>query len=445
MQRQHLLSKTGFAVGILSAAQMTLLASSSAFGAGFEKNVMWSGKWVGVGGAAVSAVQGAESLFFNPAGLAMNHQGFEVSGNFSPTWGEFKGPINTSNTQISSGYNFNPVFGALVDYGITPQWGIGVGAFVSAGTKADYSSVGNWNALFPAGISTPIQSDIYVVDYSIGTGYELIPGLRVGAAWRISQVKAGIKTAFTTGTGVATRLNFGSIDDITATRYNGFRVGAQYTAPENKWGVGVNYRSSIDFTGHGHLTNTDYALAALGGASTTTTVDSVAVATALPTQIEVGGNYALTNSVRMFLDYVWTNYSHDQAIAITGGSLPNSSTVPDVQQGWKNMSNVRIAAECTALQDWTFRAGYVYTSQVTPESYARATFTAPGHGNTITVGAGHKFMSDALSLDAALERSWTSGSTDATSQPTGSTATPYYYGDYFAADWALHLGATFRL
>ncbi len=413
MRKQHLVSKTGFATGILSAA----LISSSALGAGFEKNVLWSGKWVGVGGAAVSAVEGAESLFFNPAGLAMNHQGFEISGNFSPTWGEFKGPISTANTQVSSGYHFSPVFGALVDYGITPQWGIGVGAFVSAGTKADYD-----NVPFPGGLpSGSLHSDLYMVDYSIGTGYEIIPGLRVGAAWRISQVKAGLKTVSLVATSTYA---YASIDDITATKYNGFRLGAQYTAPEKKWGLGVNYRSNVDFTGTGSLTGT------LAGATTgTIPTANVTVASALPSQIEAGGNYAVTDSVRMFLDYVWTNYSHNQTLSIVGAN--------SINLGWMNMSNVRVAAECTALQDWAFRAGYVYTSQVTPNTLARATFTPPGHGNTITVGAGRSFMNKSLDVDGAVERSWTTGSTTADQQTI--------YGDYFAADWALHLGATYRL
>jgi long-chain fatty acid transport protein len=426
MQKQHLFSKTSFATGILSAA----LVSSSALGAGFEKNVMWSGKWVGVGGAAVSAVQGAESLFFNPAGLSMGHQGLEVSGNFSPTWGRFQGPINAANQQLSTGYNFSPVFGALVDYGITPQWGVGVGAFVSAGTKADFGDVSGWPSAFPATTTGPISSDIYVVEYSVGTGYELIPGLKIGAAWRIAQVKAGVKTAFASGQALTTRLNFASIDDISATRYNGFRAGIQYTASDKKWGLGANYRSNVDFTGKGNLTNNAVAPTALGGATTTTNVNDVTVSTALPTQIEVGGNYAVLDNVRLFLDYVWTNYSHNQQISIVGGSVPN------IDLGWKNLSNVRIAAECTALQDWAFRAGYVYTSQVTPESYARATFTAPGHGNTITLGAGHNLLTN-LEVNGAVERSWTNGSTAATDQQ--------YYGDYNAADWALHLGATLRL
>jgi long-chain fatty acid transport protein len=421
MQKQHLFSKTGFATGILAAA----VVSSSALGAGFEKNVMWSGKWVGVGGAAVSAVQGAESLFFNPAGLAMSHQGFEVSGNFSPTWGEFKGPIAVPNQQVSSGYHFSPVFGALVDYGITPQWGIGVGAFVAAGTKADYDTVPFPNNL-PAGT---IHSDIYVVDYSIGTGYEVIPGLKIGAAWRISQVKAGLKTV--SQVGATTNFAYVNIDDITATKYNGFRVGAQYTASDKKWGLGVNYRSNVDFTGKGNFTG---QVNAAGTGSLVTALPSssdVTVASALPSQIEIGGNYAALDNVRLFLDYVWTNYSHNQTLSIVGPNLPS------IPLYWKNMSNVRFAAECTAIQDWAFRAGYVYTSQVTPESYARATFTAPGHGNTITVGAGHSLMNNALELNGALERSWTSGTTTAADQT--------YYGDYFAADWALHLGATLRL
>jgi hypothetical protein len=62
-------------------------------------------------------------------------------------------------------------------------------------------------------------------------------------------------------------------------------------------------------------------------------------------------------------------------------------------------------------------------------------------GNTVTVGAGTSILNKSLDLDAAVEHSWASGTTTAADQG------PLYYssGDYSSSDWALHLGATYRL
>jgi long-chain fatty acid transport protein len=431
MHKKHLFTKSGIAASVVGLA----VISSSALGAGFEKNVLWSGKWVGVGGAAVSGVNGAESLFFNPAGLASGRQGFEVSGNFSPTWGEFQGPIAAPGVQESSGYKFSPVYGALASYGLTPQWGIGVGSYVSAGTKAVYDNVTNFPSLAPLTASGKVQATVYAVEYAIGTGYEILPGLKLGAAWRIVHVSASLGTPYQTG---AAGFSFADIDSLSGTRYNGFRAGAQYISPDDKWGLGINWRSSVDFTLSGGGTVTTKSLVTPFG-TTSANVSDVTAASALPTQIEVGGNYRVLDAVRLYLDYVWTNYGHNQTLSVTGGSTANTSGVgvPSIPLGWTNMSNIRVGASCTEVPDWIFRAGYVWTSQVTPDGFARATFASPGHGNTITLGTGRQFMNKALDVDLALEHSWASGSTTAAQQAV--------YGDYFTSDWAAHLGFTYRL
>ncbi|RYZ96382.1 MAG: hypothetical protein EOP11_23560, partial [Proteobacteria bacterium] len=68
------------------------LVGGNAYAGGFEKNLSWSGKYAGIGGAAVSIVEGSESLYFNPAGLASKRgANGDVSLNFSPTFVKFKG------------------------------------------------------------------------------------------------------------------------------------------------------------------------------------------------------------------------------------------------------------------------------------------------------------------------------------------------------------------
>lgn len=64
-------------------ATTCLFSSLGVYSAGFEKTVMWGGRWSGLAGAAVSAVEGGDSLFYNPAGLVQGN-GHEVSLNYSP-------------------------------------------------------------------------------------------------------------------------------------------------------------------------------------------------------------------------------------------------------------------------------------------------------------------------------------------------------------------------
>ena len=84
---------------------------------------------------------GPQALLWNPAALA-GPVGLQINGNFSPTWAMFSGPmVLNSNTVQTSNTRFLPVGGAFASYGITPQWGIGVGYYVVAGNSADYDQV----------------------------------------------------------------------------------------------------------------------------------------------------------------------------------------------------------------------------------------------------------------------------------------------------------------
>ncbi|MFN8370346.1 MAG: hypothetical protein U0T83_06950 [Bacteriovoracaceae bacterium] len=77
-----------------------LLIGANTFAAGFEKSVLWSAKWASLAGNAASGVTGADSVYYNPAGLAAGANN-ELSLNFSPTYSQFKGPIPVSNVQVT--------------------------------------------------------------------------------------------------------------------------------------------------------------------------------------------------------------------------------------------------------------------------------------------------------------------------------------------------------
>ena len=77
---------------LAGAAAIAVLSGQSASAAGFEKSILWSGKYAGQGNAAVSSVSGAESLYFNPANLA-GSKGTDLTVNLSPTFSKFSGPV----------------------------------------------------------------------------------------------------------------------------------------------------------------------------------------------------------------------------------------------------------------------------------------------------------------------------------------------------------------
>ena len=59
------------------------LPAAEARSAGYEKATTWSGRYVGIGGAAASIASGSEAIYFNPAGLAGTERA-EASLNLSP-------------------------------------------------------------------------------------------------------------------------------------------------------------------------------------------------------------------------------------------------------------------------------------------------------------------------------------------------------------------------
>jgi len=155
------------------------LASANAMAAGFEKSTMFSGKYAPMGGAAAGMVEGGESLYFNPAGLANGSGNGDVSLNFSPSFSNFSGPV-TSATSLESDNAMSPIFGAFANYKLLDgKLGVGLGANVAAGSGVTMKDV---NMVLT---TTDITSKLIFLEYSAGVAYEVIEGLRIGASARL--------------------------------------------------------------------------------------------------------------------------------------------------------------------------------------------------------------------------------------------------------------------
>lgn len=430
---------------------VAVLGSSGAFAAGFEKSMTWSGKAVGQGGAVVGSVKGAESIYFNPAGLAtVPGKNGEVSLNFSPTFSKFKGPAPFARSgELDGKGGFSPVFGATAAYQLTEQLGIGFGAYVSGGTKSNFENV-TYTQLLPTFDTTvgTVKTNLSVTEVALGAGYEVLPGLKFGAAWRVLMVNADFATSSYVQS--AALLNV-FVDDLKQTRWNGYKLGMQYAAQDDSWGLGVNYRSNVSFNAKGTSSGT-FETAAAGSTATAITGGEATIGNSFPEQYVLGGFYRVSPDLRIATEYSFTHYSRNDQLNLggrfTAGAL-GTRNLANIQQAWKNQHVARVGGEYRLNPTWVARAGYAWTSQVTAENYARSTFSSPGSGHAATVGAGYA-VTEGFDLDAAFEYSWASGTgSNSTLAKTalgadGTAAEINTPSKFSTHAYAFHLGGTYR-
>lgn len=403
--------------GWTSAFALALTVTSAvAHAAGYEKAIMFSGRWSGVGNAAAGAVNDSEALYFNPAGLGGGRM-LDVSLNFSPTIAFFRGPVGVGPNEVrDSDTSFSPIFGGFVKFNPMQRLGIGLGLYVPAGNHVTYSEV-DFSGANPAFTFRPdVAVDLALVEGSLGAGYEFFDGLRVGGGWRVSYVRAKIESATplpaTAGGGlVAVQLR-----DLNDWRFDGFRVGVQYAPKALPFGVGLNWRSPVKFVaeGKGHA----QIQSAAGGDPAELPRNEVNVTSELPSQFSAGGFIALfERKLRFYGEYTWTRYEVNRQITITdrdgnpaffqtgGPPLP----VPSIPLDWSNQHNVRVGSEYVFEEMFAARLGYIATSRVTSPEFARPTLASPGWGHTIVLGGGTLPDAFGFRVNAALEWSFADG------------------------------------
>jgi long-subunit fatty acid transport protein len=446
---------------LCSATAVAALSSSQAFAAGFEKALFWDAHYSGIAGAAQSSVTGPQAVFWNPAGLS-GTEGMQVNGDFSPTLAKFNGSVpNTGNvlaaatgnpalgnaagpynSAVSSSTGFDPVGAVFASYQVNDKITAGIGYYVVGGTKANYSDVSSalnypGNAISPF----PLEGNLAITELGLGAGYEVLPGLKVGASYRITFFKADLDDAFISNaqTGQISSLQYSG---LAKTTFNGFKLGAMWEPKDANYGFGLTWRSRVNATAT--TSNATLVQATPLNPTATTTTGNGSAGLNLPMRIDAAAHYTFIPNWTGFLGYSFTNLSQDQQIGeeFDGGA----GLVNNIPLNWTNQHNIRVALEYTGMQDWMFRGGYVWTNQVTPDGAALPILAAPGTGNTFVVGAGHKFSS-MLTADAAFEYDRDSGTLAATDVPnTGGVPTSRTTaGDYSAKDYVLHLSATLSL
>lgn len=413
-------------------------AGIAAQGAGFEKATLWGARSQGVAGAVTSTTSGAEALFFNPAGLASGGAMGDAALELSPTFARSKAPILADNTVVEGERVTIVPFALMGRYVISPELSVGAGLYAAGGFGADFGALDVSTATGVTSVKPRYDSKIQVVELGAGVGYRVMPGLSVGLGWRASFVSAEFhmpQVGSTSGLATVTEI---SLEDLSDVNVAGIRMGAQYRPEGQGWGVGVGLRTPISFTAVGQASG---KLGIQGVAEASDLEGSEAsVKNTLPMQWLIGADFDVMPGLKVVAQYDFTNYSKNKTLDITGTLTTTQGDVEltDIAQNWKNMHQFRVGAEYAVMENVVARVGYLHTSQVTPNAYARPNFFSPGAGNTFTLGGGTTIMDGALDIDGAIEYARDTGDV------TEPAETTIKKGTYTASATTVHIGAAYR-
>lgn len=404
----------------LVAAFAQLAIVQQGFASGYEKGIMWGGRTAGVAGIASPYIAGSQAIYFNPAGLANDKEGHDVSFNLSLLSPKFKGPIANDNSQATSKDTLLTPLGLTYDYSVNDSLGIGVGYYVSGGSNAKFENIN----VDGAGNLATINTDLMISEIAVGAGYKLTDDLKVGIAYRIVMAKAEFGLVNRVGAVLNTRLT-----DLKDTNYGGFKVGVQYRLTEHTK-LGFNYRSETNFKADGTSTAVQNNTVQPGRSATAETT--------FPMQAQLGIMHEYTEW-RALAEYNWSQYSRVGEIQVRDTATGGANYVP---MKWKDEHQVRLGGEYLGIS-WPVRFGYAWTSAVTDKDLARASFAPPASANTLTLGTGQIFQvaSNPLQFDIAGEYTFASG--DGGTAAAGSTAGDFRAGTYEVSAMALHAGLTY--
>ena len=409
--------------------------ATKAHAAGYEKSIMWGGKTGSMAGISTSYIEGADALYFNPAGLVAQAPGQDLSLNISPVWSKFHGPYNDNNDVVDSKQGFATPVSFIYSNTLNEKWAFGLGGYISGGSKVEYADID----LNYSGGKPSTQTDLQIAELGAGVGWKPTAQWKFGAAYRYVMARANFAFFQRTGTS-ALNLFLNDLKD----QQSAFKLGTRWS-PSESTHVGLTYRSEVNLNAAGSVDGRAYAKSA--AASFAVNHADASVATVFPQAVTLGANHSFSETWQGLAEVAWTNYARVEKIQTTlNTTIQTVGTAvvnPAVDQNWKDQWNFRLGGNYTGFA-WPIRFGYGLTTQVTDSDFARPTFTPPGLSHTLTAGSGHAFelAGQKLEFDGAGEYTVVSGT--ANGAAVGATAGDVRSGDNQTSAYALHLGLTYN-
>lgn len=396
--------------------------SCSCIAGGYDVGNLWSAKYSAVAGAAVSNVVGAQSIYFNPAGLAQSYS-TEWDLNINTAYAQKTAPLVSDGTTPTSGASskktpllYIPVNGIFYSKRANKDLGLGAGLYVAGGTGAKFEDI-NFGNQFTE-LRPDIESTIFLIELGIGAGYQVSPDVSVGFTWRPTFISLNSKAAAVSDLdtdGNPDILLAPELKDVSDLILSAFRVGVKYQPKHKSWGLGATLRSEDDFIAHGKTRG--YSEMAGSGIESKIEGGDVSVISTLPMKLSIGGHVDSSPQLRFMTQYDFIRNTSVGPLNLSGdplnvdgvGSIPVSSL--SIPTEWNNQHVYRFGAQYKFPEIWTVRAGYIYSTQVVPSNRAAPASTSPGPEHSYNIGAGRgiKLFKTPFEFDFAFEYVTSSG------------------------------------
>ena len=346
---------------------------------GYDTPMLYAGEHMGMGGAAVAAVDDPSALFHNPAGLAQIKKGSALvhvtylSGTVTGSPGT--SPQATSITSQPTSAPF-PLLGFA--YRLHPKIVLGLGAFPIASAGATY--------VYDGGVNT-VNDSTTLIFAEAGPALALDLGkIRLGLSYRYTYM---MLERYQGGEGAEPVIDF----TLTGSHNSGFRVGLQADLLKGKNGnlsAGLNYRHQVI------MRPSDPEARALGMPVTDVTSRFM-----LPSRIVAGlrfdeGNWGVAADV----EYGFNSQNQRSALSakFNGEEIPPLANI----FGWRDALTYRFGVEHRLANRIKLRLGGAYDETTSNKSYPTAFGTPPAPTTVVGGGLGKRF--GALTVDFSMVR-----------------------------------------
>jgi long-chain fatty acid transport protein len=225
------------------------LTTLSAAAEGYQVNTL-SAKQNGMGHTGTALQLGAESMIFNPAGMAGMNRTIDFAASVTPIFATATATTPSGSKFTTDNTPSTPI-SALLGFKIYPNLTAGVAFYTP------YGSGINWGTHWDGSV---LNQSVTLAAYTLQptVAWQIIPRLRVGAGlmmtWGSVDLDKGLIPTNTLIQGItpaSVNLN-GS-----AALAFGYNVGAQFDIT-NQWTVGASYRSKMNMTVKSGLATVSY-------------------------------------------------------------------------------------------------------------------------------------------------------------------------------------------
>jgi long-chain fatty acid transport protein len=378
-----------------------LLASQTAWSAGFALLEQSSSQLGTAFSGTAAAADDATTLFFNPAGM-LHVDGTQMVVSLSDVY--IDSEFSNANSQAALGQSLgneggnaggpNYVPSAYFTTRFSDRFAAGIGVNAPFGLKLEYDS--GWMGRFQA-----LLSEIKTININPAVAMRVGSRVTLGAGLDYQYLDAELTSAVNYTAVIASQApgatpnNLG-LQGTTSVAGDdwafGFNVGALFDLSDDAR-IGVHYRSSIKYTVEGDVTFAPPAAtdatgifvinsaSAPGGALSNGPVSvklEVPASATLSYWQRVGSNVTLT------ADVAWTQWSSIPELRVVRASGAVLSVTPE---NWDDTWRAAIGASFRLNDTWTLRAGVAHDQTPVPDS-TRTPRLPDGDRNWIALGAG---------------------------------------------------------